>query len=170
MGRLETGALQVGRPAKGREEASSPKWLRPAESPAASRPRGVYLITYPGPSDPSERVGQSPSSSLSRRQGVRYHVTDETGPAGSGDPRAHLCGLGRGAGRGETYAHLGALIPQRSRSGNGECLLQANAGVQARARQEGTAVPGRAPDHREDGRTDTGRLPALAARSTWSSG
>lgn len=59
-GRSDTDALQDGVPAKGREEASSCKRLRPVDSPAASRPRGVYLITHPGPSDLSERVGQRP--------------------------------------------------------------------------------------------------------------
>ena len=67
-GRSDTDALQDGVPAKGREEASSCKRLRPVDSPAASRPRGVYLITHPGPSDLSERVGQrDPSSSLSHQ-------------------------------------------------------------------------------------------------------
>ena len=106
---------------------------------------------------------RDPSSSLShqlcdaRRQGMRHHITDKTeARQGQGDPRAHLCGLGCGAGRGEACARLGALIPRRSHSGNGECPLQENAGVQARARREGSAVPGWAPDHREDGRMDTG--------------
>lgn len=84
---------------------------------------------------------------------------------GQGDPRAHLRGLGHAAARGEACACPGAVILWRSRSGNGECPLQANAGVRARAGGWALQSLGRAPDHREDGPTDAGRLPAPAARS-----
>lgn len=72
---------------------------------------------------------------------------------GQGDPRAHLRGLGHAAARGEACACPGAVILWRSCSGNGECPLQANPGVRARAGGWVLQSLGRAPDHREDGPT-----------------
>ena len=191
------GAPATGREEASRKERGHQTWMprETAHQPRAGRrppaASGSGLRTAPQHPDPEVSTSshtqdqvtrqrgwaRDPSSSLShqlcdaRRQGMRHHITDKTeARQGQGDPRAHLCGLGCGAGRGEACAHLGALIPRRSHSGNGECPLQENAAVQARARREGSAVPGWAPDHREDGRMDTGRLSVPAAYSTWRSG
>lgn len=159
MGRLDTDAPQVGGPAKGREEASSPKWLRPADSPAASRPRGVYLITYPGPSDPSERVGQSPSS-LSRRQGVQRHVTDETeGRQGRGTPEPTSAGWAAVRGGERPTPISEPSSPREAALGMGSARSKQTQGCRpGPGRRALQSRGGRLTTGRTDGRTQGGSL------------
>lgn len=90
MGRLDTDAPKVGGPAKGREEASSPSGLARGQ-PQHPDPE-VYLITYPGPSGPIERVGQEPPGSKPAGRACNATLQTELRAGRVGDPEPTLAG------------------------------------------------------------------------------